>query len=152
MKKLLTILFLFVSSIAFAQGPWDRWVTTSGTNTYTATVTSPSFPSSYNNTVLRLVFANGNTGASTININSVGAAPIRLWDGDSWEPLVSGDIPAGGSAILFYDNTNSYYEAIILENIGSGSGGTGEFLYDVEVISGTTHTVNTAALGTDNKL
>jgi hypothetical protein len=123
MKHLLTGLFIFFCSFAFSQGAWDRWVTTSGTNTYTATVTVPTFPSSYNNTVLRLKFPNSNTGASTINVNSTGAIPIRKWDGDSWEPLVSGDIPANSSALLYYDNTNAYYSAIIFESIG-GSGST----------------------------
>jgi hypothetical protein len=123
MKHLLTGLLIFLSSFAFSQGAWDRWVTTTGTNTYLASIAVPTFPSSYNNTVLRLKFPNGNTGASTINVNGVGAIPIRKWDGDSWEPLVSGDIPANSNAILYYDNTNAYYTAIIFESIG-GSGST----------------------------
>jgi hypothetical protein len=123
MKHLLTGLLILFSSLAFSQGAWDRWVTTTGTNTYLASIAVPTFPSSYNNTVLRLKFPNGNTGASTINVNGVGAIPIRKWDGDSWEPLVSGDIPANSSAILYYDNTNAYYTAIIFESIG-GSGST----------------------------
>ena len=123
MRHLLTGLLIFISSLAFSQGAWDRWVTTTGTNTYLASIAVPTFPSSYNNTVLRLKFPNGNTGASTININSVGAIPIRKWDGDSWEPLVSGDIPANSSAILYYDNTNGYYSAIIFESISGGGGG-----------------------------
>jgi hypothetical protein len=123
MRHLLTGLFIFFSSLAFSQGAWDRWVTTTGTNTYLASIAVPTFPSSYNNTVLRLKFPNGNTGASTINVNGVGAIPIRKWDGDSWEPLVSGDLPANSSAILYYDNTNGYYSAIVFESIG-GSGST----------------------------
>ncbi len=121
MKKLLTLLFIVASIISVAQNSFDRWVPTSGTNTYTTSITS--FPGSYNNTTIYLKFGNGNSGNSTIAVNGLSAIPIRLWDGDSWELVLSGEIPAGSNAILSYDNNNAYYKAVIYENIGSGAGG-----------------------------
>lgn len=125
MKKL--ILYLFFSNLAFvsfAQGSFDYVATASGTDTYTATILVPTFPSSYTGVEMRITFTNGNTGASTINITrstgAVGAAAIRKWDGDSFEPLVSGDIPAGEQVTLRY--TGSYF---IMESFGKAASGGG---------------------------
>lgn len=46
--------------------------------------------------------ANSNTGASTININGIGAVGLRRWDGT---PLQSGDIVAGAWYRAMYDGT-----------------------------------------------
>ncbi len=118
MKKLLTLLFIVDSIISVAQNSFDRWVPTSGTNTYTTNITG--FPSSYNNTQAYIKFGNANNAASTLAINSMSAISIRLWDGDSWQPATAGQIPANSNAILAYDNINGYYKAVIFENIGGG--------------------------------
>ena len=119
MKTFLTLLFVLVAFFSIAQNSFDRWVPTSGTDTYTTNITS--FPSSYNNTKIYLRFGNGNTTASSIAVNGMSAIPIRIWGGTSWDVVTSGDIPAGASGILDYDNTNGYYKAIIYENIGGGA-------------------------------
>lgn len=125
MKNLLLSIAFALSFIAsFAQGNWDYVGTATGTNTYSVNILTPTFPTAFNGTTLRLHFTNSNTTAATITVvksgSSIGPAAIRKWDGDSWEPLVSGDIPAGGEAILHYDNSNSYFKAIIFEALGSG--------------------------------
>lgn len=123
MKRLiLSILFFFAAVTAFAQGAFDYVATASGTDTYAATILVPTFPSSYTGVEMRITFTNANTGASTINITrstgAVGAAAIRKWDGDSFEPLVAGDIPAGEQITLRY--TGSYF---IMDSFGKGSSG-----------------------------
>lgn len=147
MKKLILVLLMFISIASFGQSTFLREGSTSGTNTYTATVTSFT---SYTSSVLFLRFTNGNTGASTINVNSIGAANIRLWDGDSWEPLASGDIDSNDDVLLVYDNTNTYYKAYVLDGIGQGTGGGSDkqdLRPDHVYVSGTTYTPTDADAG-----
>lgn len=118
MKRIILVLLMFISIASFGQSTFIREGSTSGTNTYTATVTSFT---SYTSAALILKFNNGNTSTATINVNSIGAVNIRKWDGDSWEPLASGDIPADSDVLLVHDNTNSYFKAYVLPEIGQGS-------------------------------
>ncbi len=53
--------------------------------------------------VFRFIAANSNTGASTLNINSIGAKPIVSTDGSA---LAAGSIVAGAVAEVFYDGTS----------------------------------------------
>lgn len=85
----------------------------SGTNTYTATY-SPT-PTAYVSGMPVLVtFTNGNTGASTLNLNSLGAIPIVKGISTA---VASGDIPVGTSLWLLYNGTNF---VIINSNIVNG--------------------------------
>lgn len=52
---------------------------------------------------VRVKFTTANTGACTLNLNSLGATAIKLSDGT--DPL-DGDIAAGGVRTLIYDGTN----------------------------------------------
>lgn len=52
---------------------------------------------------IRVKITNANTGASTINVDSLGVKTITRFSGD---PLQSGDLPAGGVVTLTYDGTN----------------------------------------------
>jgi hypothetical protein len=90
--------------------------TASGTNTYVSSVNAAI--TSYDAAPMVVIkFTNGNSGASTINLNSLGAKTI-LKQGSA---LVSGDIKPGGMYILVYDGTN-------FQLIGDGdSGGGGSF-------------------------
>ena len=120
MKKLI-ISFLLVLSYVLAAGQNmpNYWVPTSGTNTYSTNITS--FGSSYNNKVLFVRFTNANTSTATINVNSIGAAPIRKWNGVSWSTLVSGDIDTDRDYRLSYDNTNGWFRLeAISPAFGSG--------------------------------
>lgn len=92
--------------------------TASGTNTYTATL-SPT-PSYASGLTVRIKFTNGNTGASTINLNSLGAKSIKK---NVSTDLASGDIPAGAIVEMVYDGTN--FQAIgIVTSGGSATWGS----------------------------
>lgn len=75
-----------------------------GTNTITGSLT-PAITAYA--TGMRVVFepAGNNTGATTININSLGAKSIKKWDGDALE---ADDLVSGVPAILVYDGTQFY--------------------------------------------
>jgi hypothetical protein len=53
--------------------------------------------------LFRFIAANSNTGASTLNINSIGAKPIVSTDGSA---LASGSISLGSVVEVFYDGTS----------------------------------------------
>lgn len=144
MKKILAILSLFVSSIAFAQHQFTTYVTASGTDTYAVTISVPTI-TNYSTKRIHLRFANANTGSSTLNVtpsgaSALGAVAIRAWDGDSWEALVGGEIVAGQDYVAVYNGT--YFE--LYPSI-SGTANVGE-LENVPV-SGTTYTVTDADAG-----
>ncbi len=62
-------------------------------------------PSAYTTgMIVRFKPANANSGASTINVNSLGIKSIKAADGSS--ALASGNLPAGTDVELIYDGTN----------------------------------------------
>jgi len=75
-----------------------------GTNTYVASYTFETITGYYKGQQFRIKFANANTGASTININSIGAANLKKNGGA--DNLQNGDIIAGGIYQIEYDGTN----------------------------------------------
>jgi hypothetical protein len=77
-------------------------VTAAGTNTYTATL-SPAITAYASTHRYFIKFTNGNTGASTLNLNGLGAKAI-VKNGST--ALESGDISAGQVLELVYDGTN----------------------------------------------
>lgn len=88
---------------AVQSGQYIYGVDTSGVaNTVTATL-SPAITSYTAGLGVRIKIANTNTGASTINLNGIGAANIKFTNGGT---IGAGDLPAGGVADLFYDGTN----------------------------------------------
>lgn len=110
--KLLPLFFL-LSVCAFGQVNIGIYplATASGTDTYTATV-SPA-PSAYvSGQRFNIKFTNANTGASTININSLGAKSIVKEGGTA---LVANDIKANEIKLIVYDGTN-------MQIISGGSG------------------------------
>jgi hypothetical protein len=156
MKRLILSIILSVVAVdSIAQSVWDYAGPVSGTNTYTLNVIAPTFPNSYTGTTLRLHFTNGNTTAATLNVSRngtpLGAIAIRKWDGNSWEPLVSGDIPAGSDGILTYYAAGPYFKAVIYESIG---GTTVPTLQQVITSSGALTTGNdiVAAGGEEQKI
>jgi len=77
-------------------------VTASGTDTYTCSMAATL--TSYSNGRFYLIkFTNGNSTASTLNVNSLGAKSIKK---NATEALVLGDIPDGAVCLLAYDGTN----------------------------------------------
>jgi hypothetical protein len=80
---------------------------TSGTDTYTATISGVT---AYNDGDAYFIrFTNGNTDASTLNINSLGA--ITLYKNNDGA-LIGGDIWAGGEMLCIYNSTLSGFQCI----------------------------------------
>lgn len=81
--------------------------TTSGTDTYTTTITGVT---GYNDADAYLIrFAIGNTGVSTLNINSLGAIPLyRNNDGQ----LIGGDIIDGAEMLCIYNSSTNRFQVI----------------------------------------
>lgn len=90
----------------------------SGTNTYTATVAPVPLAYAAGQRFF-ILFTNANSGASTININSLGAKAIRK---NGTTVLASGDIAAGQVFCLAYDGTNFQ----LIGGGGTGGGGGSE--------------------------
>jgi hypothetical protein len=93
-------------------------VDTGAANAYAVSL-SPA-PASYA-AGLEVVFnaAHANTGASTLNVNALGAKTIKKWSGGSLADLTSGDISAGQIMSVKYDGT--YFQVV------SGGGGGSSF-------------------------
>ncbi len=76
--------------------------TATGTDTYAATI-SPAITAYTSTQRFFILFTNTNTGAATLNLNSLGAIAIKKAGSVA---LVAGDIPAGAILCLAYDGTN----------------------------------------------
>lgn len=88
--------------------------TASGTDTYTATI-SPAIAAYSSGQRFYIMFTNANTGAATINLNSLGAKAIRK---NGATALVAGDISAGQVVLLAYDGTNFQIVGNLPKDIG----------------------------------
>lgn len=87
--------------------------TASGTNTYSVTLDNGAITSLTSQWFV-VKFTNANSGASTLNINAIGAKSLVKTDGTA---LSSGDIDAGSVHLLSYDGTN-------LQVLSLGGGGS----------------------------
>jgi hypothetical protein len=88
--------------------------TASGTDTYSVTLNNGAI-TALSSQWFVIKFTNGNTGASTLNINAIGAKSLIKTNGSA---LSSGDIDAGSVHILSYDGTN-----LQVLSLGGGGGG-----------------------------
>jgi hypothetical protein len=81
--------------------------TTSGTDTYTTTITGVTAYTDGDAYLIR--FGNGNTTVCTLNINSLGAIPLfRNNDGE----LIGGDITDGAEMFCIYNSTANTFQVI----------------------------------------
>jgi len=121
MKKILiSILFVAYSLVGYSQSLFNKWIPASGTDTYSTNITALT---SLSNSVVYLKFANTNTGASTLTINTtLGPSALRMWDGDSWEALTAGQIDVNTIYKISYQG--SYFE---MESFGSGGGSVSDW-------------------------
>ena len=106
-------------SAVFKNDDYDYWIktiTAAGTDTYTITPTIPVAYASDEKWLIR--FTNSNTGASTLNRNSLGAKSLLTNSGGA---LSAGDIVAGGIYIVNYNGTN-YRILNVVAGTGSVSG------------------------------
>jgi len=100
------------NSLAYREQP-EMFSTVSGTNTYTADATFPTIKAYYVGLTFRLKFTNANTGASILNVNGIGAQPIKKVISNliqhmgttGLKDLQSGDITATGIYNLKWDGT-----------------------------------------------
>lgn len=116
---------------------------TSGTNTYTATI-SPSITSFSAGQTFQLRFTNANTGASTLNINGLGARDLVKNGGDTLE---AGNIQAGQIYTVVY-YPSKYYLAGFIPNTLPVPGGLLNFNY----ISGAELLIAASDTGWDQRL
>jgi hypothetical protein len=105
--------------------------TASGTNAYSVNV-DPVQTSYASGDWYFIKFNNANTTTSvTIDVNSLGAVPIKKTDGSS---LAIGDIPDGSIQLISYDGANFQ---VLSSSTGGGGGGSDTFTGDITfVLSG----------------
>jgi hypothetical protein len=107
----------YASAADVQDGSLTYLTSISGTNTITAT--GPVGMAAYaTGQVFRFISAGSNTGATTININSIGAKAVVKLNGS---PLVSGDIPLGAMLSVAYDGTSFQLQSTL--GVSSFSGG-----------------------------
>lgn len=74
----------------------------SGTDTITASLSTPTLAAYATGMEVRFVSAGANTGAVTLNVNSLGAKAVTK---EGTTALVAGDIPSGAVVTAVYDGT-----------------------------------------------
>lgn len=133
MKKYLILLFSLFTVFGYAQTKIDPTlspttarineaiqgsISTSGTDTYTGTLTGLT---NVTGKAYNVTFGNANTGSATFNLNASGAVTIRKFEGGTLVNLVAGDISAGETKRLRYNGTY-----LVIEG-GSGGGGVSDW-------------------------
>ena len=92
----------YASAADVQDGSLTYLTSVSGTDTIVAT--GPVGMSAYaTGQVFRFISAGANTGATTVNINTIGAKSVVKLNGS---PLVAGDIPSGAMVSVSYDGTS----------------------------------------------
>jgi hypothetical protein len=116
---------------------WVNWaVDTGSTNALSCTV-SPPILAYEQGTPLRVLVANTNTGACTINVSGLGVRAIRRPDGSN---LVAGDIKGGGIASLVDDG--AHYQLVNFLGAAGAGGTTNNVLIDIPYTADISTTVN----------
>ncbi len=81
-----------------------QYIIATGTDTYVSTVSG--VPSYFEGLSFKVKFVNANTGPATLNVNGLGAIPIKDFKGDPLYGVPDPDIKAGQIHYLTYDGTN----------------------------------------------
>lgn len=96
------------ASIGQIQDSSTKWAgTSSGTNTVTATLT-PAITAYANGQRFAFLAGGTNTGATTLNFNSVGAKVVEKLG----VALVAGDLTANDLVLVAYDSTNDAFQLL----------------------------------------
>ena len=82
--------------------------TAGSSNAYTVT-TNATVAAYADNYKIAVQANHTNTGAATLNVNSLGAKAIKKYTSSGIADVASGDIQSGASYILTYDGTNGYF-------------------------------------------
>jgi hypothetical protein len=99
---------------------------TTGSDTYTANLT-PALTAYATGMMVRVKFDTVNTGACSLNLNSLGAKSIKLIGGS--DPL-DGDIATAGTYNLVYDGTNFVLQSVAVRATDAiASAGTSTITY-----------------------
>ena len=127
---------------------WPSFGTDSGAaNAYVvATIAGPRLTGLKTGSMIQFVAINGNTAASTLNVDSTGAIAIKKFGSVA---LASGDIPAGSMVTVIYDGTYYQMQGVLptAGTTGSGSGcstglpGSRCAYYLNDIVTGTTQYV-----------
>lgn len=115
------------------QGNLFRYAAGSGTNAITATLApAPSALAAGFSALVKI--ANTNTGAVTLNLNSLGAVNVKKWVSGAKAALEADDLPAGAIVEFVHDGTDFVVQfagsgdsRLILSETISGSPATVEF-------------------------
>jgi len=103
------------------QGPLNYGVDSGAANAYVVNP-SPSLSSLVTGNEITFKVVNANTGASTLNVSSLGVKNILKYGSDA---LVSGDLIAGAIAVVRYDGTAwqlvSHHRVISPTRLGAGT-------------------------------
>jgi len=114
------------------QAGTEKLITVSGTDTITGTM-NPTLTAYATGNMFSFVAANTNTGAVTININSLGAKAITKIGSTA---LAAGDIVAGAVILIEYDGTQFQY--VNLAASGNVVGPASSTANAIPTFSGTT--------------
>ncbi len=111
-----------------------------GNDSYVVTIT-PTPGSLTTGDVFRFKADVGNTGAATLNVNSLGVKTIKKYVGSTKYDLLTGDIVAGQIVQVYYDGTDfildSYRQPIttvVTSSRAAGSGGTQNIAHNLGAI------------------
>lgn len=120
--------------------------TASGTDTYTATL-SPVISAYSSDQKYFIKFTNANTGAATLNLNSLGAISI-VKNGST--ALAAGDISAGQIYVIAYDGTNMQILGRISSGIGGSTGSVDNAILRADGTGGSTIQAGSLIYATDD--
>lgn len=122
-KYILGLVLLFAASLYGQYSPANYCADAGASDTYACNL-APS-PVAYVTGTTYFFKANtANTGAATINFNSLGAKTIVKVAGGVTTTLADNDIRVGQIVELSYDGTNMQMQSILGNAPGAGSGGT----------------------------
>ena len=120
-----------------ALGTYANYFLDTGTvNALVVTIPSPLSASYAAGLILQVKVGNTNTGAATLNVNSLGAQSIVYTNGSA---MAAGQLVAGGIAIVMYDGTNFQLLGAV-----APSGSTAQRIYKATGTSRTSTTSLTA--------
>jgi hypothetical protein len=116
---------------------WVNWVVDTGSVNSLSATTTPPILAYEQGMPLRVLVANTNTGACTINVSGLGVRAIRRPDGSN---LVAGDIKAGGIANLVDDG--AHYQLVNFLGAAGAGGTTNIVSVDIPYCADISTTVN----------
>jgi len=126
-----------LANLFFAFAPWSYCADAGSTDAYACSL-SPAPAAYVTGNIYRVKVNTANTGAATINLNSIGAVAIKKAVGGVTTDLVTGDIRANQIVVMSYDGTNM--------QMLSASGA--ELTGDVTSVGGSVTTIANSAVTT----